>query len=209
MLHHCVHGDRETAVGDDWRRDPLSSLGIGRVGRAQCLSFALAGALCLDAGPGVRRCPRSIVGSRAIPALVAAAGIGLIGSGRYVTDPVGEFPPAPPDHYGHGSSISPEPVRTRAGNLHNLSALPIFAVLPVATVASAFGAARRGNAGWAGLSACLGAAMAASFIAVGAAFGPGSRLAGWGGVFQRMSIASGFCWLSFLSLRSPSSLCGS
>jgi hypothetical protein len=45
-----------------------------------------------------------------------------------------------------------------------------------------------------------------SFLFFGRAFGGVSRLAGKGGIFQRISIASGFGWLTALSLRALSSL---
>lgn len=92
------------------------------------------------------------------------------------------------------------------GKLHNTSANPIFAGLPVAALASAVGAARRRDFRWAGYSACSGLAMTASFVAFGAAFGSDPRLAGKGGIFQRISIASGFGWVTVLSLRTLWSL---
>lgn len=190
--------------GYDWRRDPVSSLGIGDQGCPQRANFAFAGGLYLLAASGMRRCPQPIVGPRVVPALVAAAGVGLIGSGLFVTDPVGDFPPMVPGEQGPESS--PESARTRAGQLHNLSAIPIFAGLPVAALASALGAVRQGNVRWAAYSAVSGVTMVASFAAFGSAFGPGSRLTGKGGMFQRISIASGFGWLSVLSLRALSSL---
>jgi hypothetical protein len=43
--------------------------------------------------------------------------------------------------------------------------------------------------------------MTSAFVLFGAAFGGAPRLAGLGGVMQRVSIAAGFGWLSALSLR--------
>jgi len=48
--------------------------------------------------------------------------------------------------------------------------------------------------------------MVGSFLLFGASFGRVPRLAGKGGAFQRISIASGFGWLTVLSLRALSSL---
>jgi hypothetical protein len=186
----------------------VSSLGIGEEGWRQCANFVLAGVLYLFGALGLRQCPRRSVGPRAVPALVAAAGVGLIGSGLFITDPIGDFPPVTPGEHGPKGSIPSEPARTRAGKLHNLSAIPIFAGLPVAALVSATGAARSGNARWAGYSACSNLAMVASFLAFGAAFGRESRLAGKGGIFQRISIACGFGWLTALSLRARASLSG-
>jgi len=48
--------------------------------------------------------------------------------------------------------------------------------------------------------------MVCSFVLMGRAFGGVPRFAGKGGLFQRISIASGFGWLTALSLRALSSL---
>jgi hypothetical protein len=44
------------------------------------------------------------------------------------------------------------------------------------------------------------------FVFRGRAFGGMPRFAGMGGIFQRISIASGFGWLTAVSLRALSSL---
>src|ERR1017187_6442836 len=76
-------------AGYDWRRHAVSSLANGRPGWPQRTNFILTGSLYLVAASGLARCPRRIVGSLVVPVLVAAAGAGLIGSGAFVTDPVG------------------------------------------------------------------------------------------------------------------------
>jgi hypothetical protein len=138
--------------------------------------------------------------------LVAAAGIGLIGSGVFVTDPVGGFPLVAPGEDGAGDSGPTEVTRTRQGRLHNLFALPIFAGIPVAGLASAAGAARRKDFRWAWYSAGSSLVMVGSFLKFGASFGRGRRLAGKGGVFQRISVAAGFGWLTALSSRALTAL---
>lgn len=90
---------------------------------------------------------------------------------------------------------------TRHGQLHNLFAIPIFAGIPSAGLASAATAVRGRDYRWACYSGGPGLMMVASFLLFGRAFGGASRLAGKGGVFQRISIASGFGWLTALSLR--------
>jgi hypothetical membrane protein len=195
-----------TRPGYDWRGEPVSSLGIGEEGWRQQTNFIVTGGLYLLAALGLRQCPRRSVGARIVPALIAGAGVGLIGSGLFVTDPVAAFQPATPEEDGANSANPPDAAPTRSGKLHNISAIPIFVCLPIAALVSAVGAFRRGDVRWAGYSASSGLAMVASFIAFGAAFRPDSSLAGRGGVFQRLSIASGFGWLTVLSLRALSSL---
>lgn len=164
--------------GYDWRRDPVSSLGIGEQGWPQRANFGFIGALYLLGASGLRQCPRRDAGPRAVPALVAGVGVGLIGSGLFTTDQVGDSPPVSPSADERTKSISPEPTPTRAGKLHNLCAIPIFAGLPVAALVTATRAARSGNVLWAGYSACSSLVMVASFSAFGSAFGRQSRLAG-------------------------------
>jgi Protein of unknown function (DUF998) len=192
-----------TRPGYDWERLPVSSLAIGRHGWLQRMNFVVAGVLYSCAGAGLRRSANRRAGPRVVPALVAGVGVGLIGSGMFVTDPVGGFPPPSPggaglDHAGLGAAP------TRAGRLHNLFAIPIFAGIPVAAMASAATALRGRDFRWAGYSAASGLAMVGSFVMFGIAFGDGSRLSGKGGVFQRLSIACGCGWLTALSLRALS-----
>jgi hypothetical protein len=186
-------------AGYDWRRHAVSSLANGRPGWLQRTNFILTGSLYLVAASGLARCPRRIVGSRVVPVLVAAAGAGLIGSGAFVTDPVGGFPP--PSSDGDKAGTAP----SRSGVLHNLFAIPIFVGIPLAGMVSAVSSAKRRECRWAGYSAGSSLAMVASFVLFGAAFGGTPRLAAKGGIFQRISIASGFGWLSALSLRALAS----
>jgi len=158
------------------------------------------------AARGLSRCPQRTVYPGAVPALVAAAGIGLIGSGVFVTDPMGGFPPVEPCDEGSNDAALAETAPTREGKLHNVCAIPIFAGIPVAGLASAVAAARRRDYGWATYSAGSSLLMLYSFVLMGRAFGGIPRFAGKGGLFQRIAIATGFGWLTALSLRARSSL---
>jgi hypothetical protein len=97
-------------------------------------------------------------------------------------------------------------VPTRSGRLHNICAIPIFAGIPVAGLASAAAAIQSKDYRWACYSAGSSLVMLGSFLLFGGAFGGVSRLAGKGGVFQRISIASGCGWLAAPSLRALFSL---
>jgi hypothetical protein len=89
--------------------------------------------------------------------------IGLIGSGVFVTDPMGGFPPGPPSGDGSGGSNLAEATPTRAGKMHNACAIPIFAGIPLAGLASAVAAARSGHYCWACYSAASSTVMVSSF----------------------------------------------
>jgi hypothetical protein len=131
--------------------------------------------------------------------LVFAAGAGLIGSGLFVTDPVAGFPPEH-DPAGASDAIA-EVAPTRSGRLHNLCAIPIFVGLPVAALVSAGSGVRRQEYRWAAYCAGSAIGMASACMLFGAAFGGAPTLVTRGGLFQRISIASGFGWLSALSFR--------
>jgi hypothetical protein len=190
----------------DWRRHTVSSLAVGHRGWLQRVNFILAGVLYSYAARGLGRCPRRRVGPRVVPALVAAVGIGLIGSGVFVTDPMGGFPPVTRGEDRSNDVALAETAPTREGKMHNVCAVPIFAGIPLAGLASAVVAARRRDYHWGSYSASSSLVMVASFVLMGRAFGGVPRLAGKGGIFQRISIASGFGWLTALSLRVLTSL---
>lgn len=188
--------------GYDWRRHAVSSLACGREGWLQRANFIVTGILYCVAARGLGRDPRSVVGPRLVPALVGAAGAGLISSGIFVTDPVAGFPPpAVGAEEGSGGGASAPLLPTREGRLHNLSAIPVFAGIPLAGLAAAAAAARGRDWRWASYSAGSSAAMVGSFVLFGAAFGGKSNLKERGGLFQRLSVMSGFGWLTALSLR--------
>jgi hypothetical protein len=183
-------------TGYDWRRHAVSSLANGRLGVMQRANFIATGVLYVAAASGLARCPSRIVGSRAIPALVGAAGLGLVGSGVFVTDPVGGFPPT--ENPASDGAASATQHLTRTGMLHNVCAVPVFLGIPVAGLIAAASSARRREYLWAAYSAGSSVGMMASFVLFGAAI---SRSGHSAGVFQRLSIATGFGWLSALSLR--------
>ena len=190
-------------AGYDWRRYPVSSLADGREGWAQRANFIVAGALYCFAAQGLAEGPRRAVGPSVVPALVGGAGVGLIGSGLFVTDPVAGFPPLSARVQDAVDGTPPVAARTAKGKLHNLCAIPVFAGIPAAALTCAGSATRSGEYRWAAYSAGSAVVMAGAFMLVlGAAVGHGvPRLAGRSGVVQRISIASGFGWLSALSLR--------
>jgi hypothetical protein len=85
--------------------------------------------------------------------------------------------------------------------LHNLCAIPIFLGIPAATLVCAGSAVRRRECRWAAYCAGSAIGMGGASGLFGAAFGGAPKLVRYGGLFQRISIASGFGWLSALSLR--------
>jgi Protein of unknown function (DUF998) len=84
-------GRRRT--GYNWRRHAVSSLARGPQGWSQRANFTLAGGLYCLAAHGLAQRSGRTGEPPVVAALVLAAGVGLIGSGLFVTDPVAGFPP--------------------------------------------------------------------------------------------------------------------
>ena len=64
-------------AGYDWRRHAVSSLANGRLGWLQRANFIYTGASYVAAASGLAACQWRVVGGRAVPVLVGAAGLGL------------------------------------------------------------------------------------------------------------------------------------
>ena len=167
--------------GYDPARHPVSSLALGPGGWVQAINFAVTGALVLAGAGGLARAAPG----RVVPALVGAAGAGLLGSAVFVTDPVGGYPAGTPD--------VPE-VRTRAGTVHDLVALPIFLGLPAAALLDSWRRLRAGDTGRA-----LGSGATAAVMLAG--LGRSAAVsAGAPGRDQRVAVVAAFGWLTALML---------
>jgi len=184
----------EGATRDGYQplRHPVSSLALGPGGRAQTANFAVTGILFLAAAAGLSRAGDPAAGTRAAPALIGAAGAGLIASAIFPTDPVSGYPPGTPD-------VPRAPSRT--GTVHNLAAIPVFLGLPAAAASVSWRCFRTGQRRW-GLC-CAGTAitMPTAMALATAGFSQSPRLVRLGGLFQRASIVTGFAWLTALSAR--------
>src|SRR5215472_6911506 len=182
----------EGAVRDGYRplRHPVSSLALGPGGWIQTANFGLAGTLFLAGAAGLARAGDRVASGRAAPALIGAAGAGLIGSAMFTTDPVSGYPPGMPDALTQPS---------RAGTAHNLAAVPVFVGLAAAALACGWRAWRAGEHLFGLYSAGTAVAMRTTTALAGAGFGQSLRLVNLGGLFQRASIIAGFGWLTTLS----------
>jgi hypothetical protein len=181
----------EGAVRDGYRplRHPVSSLALGPRGWVQVGNFAVAGTLFLAGAAGLARAGDRTVSSRAAPALIGAAGAGLIGAAVFATDPVSGYPPGTPDALTQPS---------RTGTAHNLAAVPVFVGLPAAALVSGWRSWRDGRHRFGLYSAGTAVIMAMAMALAGAGFGQSPQLVKIGGLFQRASIVTGFTWLTAL-----------
>ncbi|MDR3034071.1 MAG: DUF998 domain-containing protein [Kitasatospora sp.] len=184
----------EGAVRDGYRplRHSVSSLALGPRGWIQAGNFAVAGTLSLAAAAGLARAGDPVASRRAAPALIGAAGAGLIGSAVFATDPVSGYPPGTPDGLTQPS---------RTGTAHDLAGIPVFFGLPAAALAYGWRSWRDGRRGFGLYSAGTAITMLATMALAGAGFGQAPRLVNLGGLLQRASIITGFTWLTALSAR--------
>jgi hypothetical membrane protein len=184
----------EGATRPDYQplRHPVSSLELGDWGWTQQANFVVAGLLTLGFAVGLRRALRPLGGSRWGPLLVAAHGIGLVGAGIFVTDPVSGYPPGTPGHLPAYSSAH--------AALHDLVSVGTFVGLPLASLVLARRFAGWGQRRWAAYSAATGIAMAVGTVLTSMAFNQVEPLVAFGGLFQRTTVTIGWTWLTLLAI---------
>jgi uncharacterized protein DUF998 len=184
----------EGAVRDGYRplRQPVSSLALGSRGWIQAGNFAATGALFLAGAAGLARASDPATSRRAAPALISAAGAGLIGAALFPTDPISGYPPGTP-------ALPAKPTHT--GIVHNVVAVPVFSGIPAAALACSWQACRAGQRAFGLYSAGTAATMLATVALASAGFGQSPRLVNFAGLFQRASIITGLAWLTALSAR--------
>jgi hypothetical protein len=173
-------------------RHPVSSLALGPRGWIQAANFAATGMLYLAGAVGLAHAPAPTPLSRIAAAGCGAAGLGLVGSAMFRTDPVSGYPPGTP-----GTPAQP----SAAGTLHTVAAIPIFLGIPAAAFLSAWQSGRSGRPGWAAYSATTGAAMLTSMGLAGRGFSQEPRFIAHAGLFQRAAIGAGFSWLTVACAR--------
>jgi hypothetical protein len=167
-------------------RHPVSSLALGPFGWTQTLNFIFVGLLTLAFAVGLVRLhgARHKVGG----ILVGIWGVGLIGAGAFVTDPVSGYPPGTP---------STPLEATTSGTLHDLFSVAAFFALGAACFVLAGGRGWR----WAIYSVLSGAAFLGAFFAAGIGFGQTEPFVEVAGLWQRVCVIIGWVWLTMLALR--------
>jgi Protein of unknown function (DUF998) len=167
-------------------RHPVSSLALGPFGWTQTLNFIFVGILTLAFAVGLVRLrgARHKVGG----ILVGLWGVGLIGAGAFVTDPVSGYPPGTP----------PTPVDTTTpGTLHDLFSVAAFFALGAACFVLAGGRGWR----WAMYSVLSGTAFLGAFFVAGIGFSQTEPFVEVAGLWQRVCVLIGWAWLTMLALR--------
>lgn len=183
-----------TRANYDPMRYAISSLSVGEYAWIQIANFLITGSLILAFAIGLRRALRGPSGSVWGPLLVGLLGIGLIGSGIFVTDPLNGYPP--------GTPLIPIE-RTIHGILHDLFGIPVFLGLPITCFVFARFFTRQGERSWAWYSRLSGIAMFAEFFVARLGFRllpTYPDLAANFGLLQRITITIGFAWLTLLAV---------
>jgi hypothetical protein len=161
-------------------RHPISSLALGDRGWVQTVNFAVTGSLFLAAAAGASTRSRARLATTAL----GTAGTALLVSAAFVTDPVSGYPAGSPQ---------PPEVRTRAGIVHDVSAVPIFLGLPALQLTSALRSALDGEPARAAYSGVSAAGMLVGVLGASAGFSGGSaRWQPYGGLFQRLRSSAGW-----------------
>ncbi|MFB4263874.1 DUF998 domain-containing protein [Nonomuraea sp. GTA35] len=159
-----------------------SQLSLGDRGWIQIASFIVTGLLMLPYAEGVRRA----LASRWTAVLIALFGVGLIGAGAFVMDPMQGYPPGAPPGVPAVTSLH--------NSAHDLASLLVFLALPLACLTAAF----RLKGWWRAYSLVTALATVALFLAYGQAFAQDAPNAG---LIQRVLIVTGWTWLTLLAVR--------
>lgn len=168
--------------GYDPMRHPVSSLALGDHGWVQTANFLVCGLLTIACAVGLwRSC------LRAGAVLIGIWGLGLVGAGVFVTDPVSGFPVGTPHALEY----------TTIGALHDGFSLPAFLALAAAQVVLSGGHGWK----WRVYSLLSAIAFAVTFLLAGTGFDQNQSLVDTAGFFQRVAVTIGWAWLFALSLR--------
>lgn len=157
----------------------------------QRTNFVITGLLLFAFTIGLRRILQPSRGSVWGPLLIGLAGIGLIGAGFFLADPLNGYPP--------GTSLIPTE-RTVHGVLHDLFGVPVFLGLPIAGFVFRRQFARMRERRWATYSALNGLAMLTAFVLTSMGFNQVPGFADLAGLFQRLTVTLGLTWIMLLAI---------
>jgi uncharacterized protein DUF998 len=174
--------------GFDIRRHALSLMSNGPAGWIQIASFIVSGGLVIACAAGMRRALHPGRAGTWGPLLLAVYGLGLIGAGVFVADPMDGFPV--------GTPPGPPTVVTWHGPLHFVAGgVGFFAVIATCLVFARRFAAMR-QAAWAAFSFLTGVLFLLGFAGIAS----GSKQP-WIILAFTATVVLVWLWLSALSVR--------
>ncbi len=174
--------------GFDFRRHALSLMSNGDLGWIQIANFMVSGLLVIASAFGIRRALRGSPAGTWGPLLLGVYGLGLIGAGLFVADPMDGFPPGTPP----GPPVSP----SWHGPLHFVAGgIGFFALIAGCFVFSRRFALLR-EPGWALFSLATGLFFLAGFMSIAS----GSKQP-WVVPAFTAAVVLAWIWLTALPLR--------
>jgi hypothetical protein len=180
-----------TRSGYDSFRYPLSSLAIGELGWTQISNFIITGILLIVFSFGIRKVFNPYYEKFKGHLLIRLVGIGLIGAGIFVTDPIFGYP-------------SDRPLLTRQftfhGHMHDGFSMLVFIGLPWACFSFRKRLISKDEPGWATYSTITGICMIITFILASMGFKQLPGLVDYAGALQRLCITIGWLWITLLAL---------
>ena len=177
-----------TRQGFDLRRHDLSLLSNGDLGWIQIANFVVAGLLVVAGAVGIKRAIPSGRASTWGPWLLGIYGLGWIGAGLFVADPMNGFPPGTPDGFPTNASWH--------SWMHLASGSVGFLALIAACVVFARRFASTGRRGWMAYSIVTAILVLAAVVGISS----GSQQAAVIIAFFMAGILS-LVWISALSFR--------
>ena len=182
-----------TREGFDPTRHDLSLLANGKWGWIHIALLATSGLLTVLGAVGMRRALGGGRGGTWGPLLLGVYGLGLIGAGFFVADPVNGFPSGlPADAYGDVSS-------------HGLLHLVFGGVGFLGLIAACFVFARRfaalGERGWAVFSVATGVLYFAAFFGIAAGSQQGGSVLTLVVLAFTVAVVLAWVWISALEAR--------
>ena len=183
--------------GFDPTRDDLSLMSNGPLGWIQIANFLLSGLLVIAGAIGMRRVMHGTRGGTWAPLLIGLYGLGLIGAGIFVADPMNGFPPGTP----LGTPVHP----TTHSLLHIVSGAIGFLGLIAACFVFARRYASSGERGGAIFSIVTGVLFFAAFFGIAAGSQQGGITLVFVTVAFTIAVVLAWTWLTWTAahLRSP------
>jgi len=163
----------------------VSQLALGHSGWVERANFFVTGMLVLAGAAGLRR---SLRPDRVIPSLVALTGVAFVTATFFPTNLGAGYPP--------GTGVSPKMIAH--GQIHDLAGGLFFISLSAAQIVYGRRCWRRRRPGFARYSVCSFAVMIGALILSSAGMAQVTGFKEVGGLFERLSLMSGFIWLTAL-----------
>lgn len=177
--------------GYDFTRHDVSLFSNGELGWIQISNFIITGLMTIAAAVGIKRTIKSGIGNVWGTQLLGLYGVGLIGAGIFVADPMNGFPP----ELASATTISTN------GLMHFVSGSIGF----IGLIAACFVFARRFNAlkekNWSLFSLATGIIFFASFFGIASGSQPGNPLLQFVTIGFWIGVMLGWTWISALCLK--------